>query len=70
MSENNFPKIQTPKMFEEVLCDVCKKSFIPAAAHMYKLSVKNKIQIYCSYTCYRKVQKELESKKGKKKDEC
>ena len=69
MSDSTFPKMQTPKMFEDMLCDVCKKSFIPAAAHMYKLSVKGRVQIYCSYTCYRKVQKELENKKGKKKDE-
>lgn len=69
MSETKMPKMQTPKMFEAVLCDVCKKQFIPAPAHMYKLYVNRRVQIYCSYTCYRKAQKELENKKGKNKDE-
>lgn len=53
-----------------IQCSECKKMFIPASCHSYKKIIKGKTHLYCSYTCYRKIQKELENKKGNKKDEC
>lgn len=49
----------------ERICPVCKKKFLmPLDHNVYKLVVRGKLENYCSYTCYRTVQKKLE--RGKK----
>ena len=45
-------------------CPVCGKSFILPPENIYKLTVKGKLQHYCSYTCYRKIQ--VKQEEGKK----
>lgn len=34
-------------------CDICGKTFIPGAEHMYRLQYRGKHFIFCSYPCYR-----------------
>lgn len=47
-------------------CAECKNMFIPASCHLYKKVIKGKTHLYCSYTCYRKMEKQLEeNKKGR-----
>ena len=41
-------------------CPVCGKDFVHNPSSIYRLVIKQKINWYCSYTCYRNVQKELE----------
>lgn len=49
-----------------IQCSECKEMFIPASCHAYKKIIKGKTNLYCSYTCYRKVEKEIEkNKKGR-----
>ena len=48
-------------MFVDTICPVCGKLFYPTYQYTYKLVIKNKTINYCSYKCYRKVQKELEA---------
>lgn len=43
-------------------CPVCGKRFIVPAVNLYKLTVAGKVAHYCSYTCYREVQKTRERK--------
>ena len=50
--------------FTEHKCPICGKMFILPPENIYKLKVKGKIQNYCSYTCFRVIQKKQE--KGKK----
>ena len=50
--------------FTEHKCPVCGKMFILPVENIYKLKIKEKTYHYCSYTCFRTIQKELE--KGKK----
>ena len=45
-------------------CPVCGKAFLKAPENIYKLTVKGVVTHYCSYTCYRAVQKRQE--RGKK----
>lgn len=43
------------------VCPVCGKRFLlPLEYNVYRLTVKGKLENYCSYTCYRTVQKRLE----------
>ena len=48
---------------DEIKCPICGKNFIIPPENIYKFTVNGKLQHYCSYTCYRKVQKERESGK-------
>lgn len=49
----------------ERVCPVCKKKFLlPLDRNVYRLIVKGKKVDYCSYTCYRTIQKRQE--RGKK----
>lgn len=52
---------------KECICPVCENTFIKPVSNTYKLKIKDKTFHYCSYTCYRKVQKEKEEKKRKYK---
>lgn len=48
---------------DEVKCPVCGKLFIIPPANRYKLTIKKQVYHYCSYHCFREVQKKLEGKK-------
>ena len=48
--------------FIERVCPVCGKTFILKPLNIYKLYVKDELKHFCSYTCYRVVQKEREAK--------
>lgn len=39
--------------FNSMICPVCKKKFIPAFEHIYKIKIKseNKFKKVCSYKC-------------------
>lgn len=57
-------------------CPICGKHFVPAAQNIYKIRVKtgNKSKDYstkdvCSYTCWRKWEKDREIAKEKKRAE-
>ena len=54
-------------VLKERNCPVCGKLFIVPVENIYKLTVTGVLTHYCSYTCYRKVQKEQEEKKVRKK---
>lgn len=41
---------------EDYVCPICGKRFIPGALHAYRNKKTHKK--YCSWTCYRKAQKE------------
>lgn len=45
----------------ERVCPVCGKEFLVAPENVYRLLIKGNQIDYCSYTCYRVVQKEIES---------
>ena len=47
----------------DCICSMCENKFIKPVSNTYKLKINDKILHYCSYTCYRKVQKEQEEKK-------
>ena len=44
-------------------CPVCKKTFIPAPMHIYKIGNANKPKLVCSYNCRCKWEKEQPKKK-------
>lgn len=44
----------------ERVCPVCGKEFIVPPFNVYKLHIKGIMHHYCSYTCFRKIQKKLE----------
>lgn len=46
------------------VCPVCGKRFLLPPENTYKLTVKGKRVDYCSYSCYRVIQKRQE--RGKK----
>lgn len=48
---------------KEIKCPVCGKLFIVAVKNIYKIRTEDGTEDYCSYTCYRKKQKEREEKK-------
>lgn len=45
-------------------CPLCGKKFIRPARPIYKVDVQGKPYVFCSYTCYRAVQKEVEARRG------
>ena len=47
----------------ERVCPVCGKSFIVPPLNVYKLQIKGIVYHYCSYTCYRTIQKKRERKR-------
>ena len=47
----------------EKVCPVCKKTFLLPPFNVYKLPNSHRKDVhYCSYSCFRKVQKEQEKK--------
>ena len=55
-------------IFREYKCPICGRKFIICSAidYVYKLRAKNVYKYFCSWTCYRKYQKEhLKPKKIK-----
>lgn len=60
---------------KECDCPVCGKHFVPASHNIYKIRAKNKKgkwyneQDVCSYTCWRKWEKDREIAKEKKRAE-
>lgn len=46
-------------------CPVCKKDFLPATQHVYKIGYHN--QYVCSWGCVRAYEKQKELKKASKK---
>ena len=46
-----------------VKCPVCGKEFLYNSSTVYKLPSKTGMVQYCSYTCFRKCEKEREEKK-------
>lgn len=55
------------KWDSEMVCPVCGKEFIRPPETVYRLVVKGKTNYYCSYTCFRTVQRKLEAGKRYKK---
>ena len=47
--------------FIERVCPVCGKTFILKPLNIYKLYVKGELKHFCSYTCYRVVQRKKEA---------
>ena len=45
------------------ICPICGKEFILPCENVYKLIIKGRTKHYCSYTCYRVAQKEIEGAK-------
>lgn len=45
-----------------IKCPVCGKDFVYNSSSIYKLVIHGELFWYCSYTCYRSVQKELYKK--------
>lgn len=43
-----------------IKCPVCGKSFIRAPEHIYKAVIDGGVKYLCSWSCFRKVQKENE----------
>ena len=48
-------------------CPVCGKEFNYYHQHVYKRIVNNRTVHYCSYTCFRKSEKEIEEKRKNKR---
>ena len=48
-------------------CPVCGKVFLLPPENVYKLQINREWQHFCSYTCYRSVQKQIEAKRNKKR---
>ena len=44
-------------------CPVCGKRFLVPVGNLYKLLVDRKVAHFCSYNCYREVQKQKEGEK-------
>lgn len=51
------------------ICPVCGKTFVVPCNTIYRLDTPKGRHFYCSYTCYRKVQKELIGDKELKEKE-
>lgn len=46
-------------------CALCGKTFYRTALHAYKIIYKNRTQLFCSYTCFRKAERMPRFAKGK-----
>jgi phage FluMu protein Com len=58
-------------LFRMIRCPICDKEIVRASFvnYAYALRVKNKLQYYCSYTCFRVDEKkmlEISSKSNRK----
>jgi uncharacterized Zn finger protein (UPF0148 family) len=51
----------TPEGFRE--CPKCGKEFRSNGSWVYKIQQKDGLQVFCSWTCYRAVQSEIEKQK-------
>jgi len=40
------------------VCPICKKEFLLPYENVYRLLIRERVVDYCSWTCYRKAQKE------------
>lgn len=49
-------------------CPVCGKAFTYTAEHVWKVSIKNKQEMLCSYTCMRKAQTQKAAMRKKRED--
>lgn len=52
---------------KERKCPVCGKNFVVPPNTVYKIKIRSITKTYCSYTCFRKVQKQQELSKPKRK---
>ena len=55
---------------DPIICPICGKKFIPSAEHRWQIGnwgFDTRNVNVCSYTCMRKWEKEMESKRKKKK---
>lgn len=43
-------------------CSCCKKIFLKPDYSIYTIKYKDAVKYFCSYTCYRKIQKLLEER--------
>lgn len=50
-------------IFPSTHCPCCGKEFVIHKQGIYKLTIHGRIQEFCSYSCYRKIQSLQESKK-------
>lgn len=48
------------------VCHICGKEFFLSPENIYKARIQNKIKHFCSYGCYRELQKEKDAKKSNK----
>lgn len=50
--------------FDEKICPVCKKGFVPAPLHVYKVMGRNSHSAFvCSYSCVLRAEREREQKR-------
>lgn len=47
----------------ERVCPVCGKRFLLPVSNLYKLTIRGKVEHYCSYTCYMAKKREKEGSK-------
>ena len=47
-------------------CHICGKEFLLAPCNLYKARVNGRVKQFCSYHCFRELQKEKEAKKAHK----
>lgn len=52
-----------------VKCSVCGKDYVYNHMSIYKIKVGDSVKNCCSYTCYRKLQKEKENSKQAKREQ-
>ena len=52
-----------PYLFKEAVCPECGKEFIVPTDNVYHLVVDGKKRHFCSYSCFRAVQKRKEAKR-------
>lgn len=55
------------KQLKEKTCPVCGKNFIFHDYWAYKITYGTRVESFCSWTCMRKVEKEREQQKKRKK---
>lgn len=49
--------------FESRACPICKKPFIPAPLHAYKVNTKNGVKLVCSWHCVMEDERRKEQRK-------
>lgn len=53
---------------EVLRCPICGKEFIPAPENIYKVIMGARTEHFCSWGCYRIVQKQREAEKKARKE--